>query len=234
MSSDPVVLLPGLLSTDDAWRAQIGAQGGGPLGKVHVPASLVQDSIPAMAREVLASAPPRFALAGHSMGGYVALEILRQAPERVSRLALVGTSARQDQPETTARRRSLLYMSADGRFPEVMGTLMPLLLDDSTRGDAGLVARITAMADAVGPEGFARQQQAIMARVDSRPDLTAIRVPTLVMVGATDRILAPDHSLEMAQAIPGARLVVLERAGHMIQMERPEAANDQFLSWLRM
>lgn len=229
MSGEALVLLPGLLSTDDAWRDQVGV-----LPQAHVPACIVQDSIAAMAREVLSTAPARFALAGHSMGGYVALEILRQAPGRVSRLALVGTSARQDVPETSARRRALLDLAGSGRFAEVMPAMLPMLLDDSSRDDAALHARITAMATAVGPDGFARQQQAIMARPDSRPGLSAIAVPTLVMVGVTDRILAPDHSLEMAQAIPGARLVVLERAGHMVQMERPGPANDQILSWLRM
>lgn len=229
MSGETLVLLPGLLSTDDAWRDQAAI-----LPQAHIPARIVQDSIAAMAGEVLAAVPARFALAGHSMGGYVALEILRQAPGRVSRLALVGTSARQDLPETGARRRALLDLAGSGRFAEVMPAMLPLLLDDSNREDAGLRSRIAAMADAVGPEGFARQQRAIMARPDSRPGLAAIAVPTLVMVGVTDRILAPEHSLELAQAIPGARLVVLERAGHMVQMERPGPANDQILSWLRM
>ncbi|MDA0226091.1 MAG: alpha/beta fold hydrolase, partial [Proteobacteria bacterium] len=190
------------------------------------------DSIEAMASSVLIEAPETFALAGLSMGGYVALEIMRQAPERVARLALIDTQARPDTDEATARRHALLRIAEGGRFDTVADRLMPLLLDAPRIDDPILTALVRSMAHAVGAEAFARQQRAIIGRADSRPGLSAIACPTLVLCGAHDLLTPVDRHEEMAQAIRGAAFVVIPACGHMAPIERPREVARAFQAWL--
>src|SRR5690606_34368158 len=149
----------------------------------------------------------RFALVGLSMGGYVALEILRQAPSRVAKLALLDTTARPDLPEQTENRRRLVEVARGGRFAEIPDVLYPKLVAPAREQDAALGAIVRTMAEETGADAFARQQAAISTRPDSRPSLATIRCPTLVLVGAEDALTPPDRAREMAEAIPGARLV---------------------------
>src|SRR5487761_2801284 len=200
----PLVLLPGLLCDKTLWRSQIEA-----LGDVAEPqvADLTQDdSIAAMVRRLLAAAPPRFALAGLSMGGYCAFDVMRQAPECVERLALLDTGARADTPEQTSRRRGLIELAENGE--------------------------VTAMAERVGKDAFLRQQKAIMGRVDSRPSLGSIRCPTLMLCGRQDALTPPDLAEEIAAGIPGARLDLIDNCGHLSTMERPDAVNAELRQWL--
>ncbi|MBM3557829.1 MAG: alpha/beta fold hydrolase, partial [Alphaproteobacteria bacterium] len=191
------------------------------------------EALPAIAAAILKKAPARFALCGLSMGGYVALEIMRQAPERVTRLALLDTSSRADTPEQTARRRGLLELADKGQFKGVTPRLLPLLVHPARLEDKPLLRAITAMASAVGKDGFFRQQRAIMARVDSRPGLPKFDLPSLVLVGRRDALTPVEHAEEMAGLIPGARLAVIEHCGHMSTMEMPETVNRHLEAWLK-
>jgi pimeloyl-ACP methyl ester carboxylesterase len=229
--SEPLVLIPGLLCTVRLYAAQL------PVlwrrGPVTIADHTRDDSMAAIARRILATAPPRFALAGLSMGGYIALEIMRQAPERVARLALLDTSARPDTPAQTERRRAQMELARLGRMDEVVQQLWPLLVHPDRFGDEALLAAVQVMADETGAEAFVREQTAIIARPDSRGDLGAIRCPTLVLVGDHDALTPPELAHELAAGIAGARLVTVAGAGHFTTRERPEQVADALVQWLQ-
>jgi pimeloyl-ACP methyl ester carboxylesterase len=191
-------------------------------GPVLVANHTRDDTVAAIARRVLATAPQRFALIGLSMGGYISLEIMRQAPERVAKLALLDTSARADTPEQSALRRDLVAKARTTSMSEVADLTMPNLLAPQHLGDESLRQAIRTMAEEVGAEAFARQQNAIMTRPDSRPSLGAIRCPTLVLVGEQDALTPPDRAQEIAAGIAGSRLVTVPRCGHVSTLERPD------------
>ncbi len=226
----PLVLCPGLLCDAALWRHQI--ENLADIADITVGDFTIDDSLPGMASRLLATAPERFALAGLSMGGYVAQEIIRQAPERVTRLALLDTSARADTPEQTKRRRDLMDLAGRGRFRGVTPQLMPLLIHPDRLEDEPLTQAIMAMAENVGPEAFLRQQTAIAARPDGRGDLAGIACPTLVLCGRQDRLTPVEVNIEIAEGIPGADLVILGDCGHMTTMERPEATTAAMRVWL--
>jgi pimeloyl-ACP methyl ester carboxylesterase len=227
----PIVLVPGLLVTARRYAEQIPALWR--LGPVTVADHTRDDSMAAIARRILADAPPRFALAGLSMGGYVAFEIVRQAPERVARLALLSTSARPDPPEITERRRRQIALAQEGRFGDLADMQFPLLVHRSRLDDEDLQTLVRLMADETGAEAFVREQTAIIGRADSRPDLAQIACPTLVVVGDGDELIAPENSVEIADGIPGARLVTVAESGHLSTLERPAQVTASLTEWLR-
>ena len=190
------------------------------------------DTIAGLAAQVLETAPARFALIGLSMGGYVAFEILRRAPERVTRLALLDTQARADSATASARRHQLMALAEQGAFRGVTPRLLPLFIHPDRLQDAELCATVQAMAEDTGKEGFLRQQTAILGRPDSRPGLPAIACPTLILAGRDDAVTPPKLQLEMATLIPDATLVLIPRCGHLAPLERPEAVTRQLLAWL--
>ncbi len=231
-----VLLLPGLLCDARLWRDQIEA-----LADLAHPvvADLTQDDrLEAMADRALAAMPERFAVAALSMGGYVAFALLRRAPERVSRLLLMDTSARADTELQARRRRALMMLSRSGRFHGVAPRMLPNLLHPDRLGDAAqpsdkaLGAEVSAMAARVGRDAFLRQQAAILHRPDSRGGLARIQVPTLVAVGAGDQLTPPALAEEIAAGIPGARLEVIEGCGHLPPMEAPGRVNALMRNWL--
>ena len=228
--TDVLLFLPGLLCDGRLWRDQVEALA----GTRCVVADLTHDdSLGAMAERTLRALPAeaRLSVCGLSMGGYVAFEIMRRAPGRVARLALFDTSARPDTPEQTRRRRGLLSLSESGMFRGVTPRLLPQLLAPAhVAGPLG--AEVMAMAERVGRPAFHRQQRAIMHRPDSRPDLAAIAVPTLVGVGEEDALTPPHLAEEMAAGIPGARLARIPGAGHLPPMEAPGAVSDLLREWL--
>lgn len=227
----PLVLLPGLLCTAALWEAQKVALC--ETANVVVAPLTGDDSMAGMAESVLASAPDRFALAGLSMGGYVALEIMRRAPGRVEKLALLDTSARADDPARTAEREELLLLAQQGAFDAVVRRLLPALIHpDRLAGDRALCDAVVGMAHKVGPRVYLRQMKAIMGRPDSRDGLSEIRCPTLLLCGAEDARTPPAVHEEMAAAIPDARLVVVPHCGHLSTMERPDAVNIALKDWL--
>lgn len=224
-----LLLLPGLLCDARLWRDPIAALAD--LADCQVADLTQDDTLRGMALRTLERAPPRFALAGLSMGGYVAFEILRLAPERVTRLALFDTSARPDTEEAARRRRGLMALTRTGQFRGVTPRLLPSLLHpEALEGPLGHEVR--AMADRVGREAFLRQQLAILQRPDSRPMLPGIRLPTLVAVGEEDVLTPPALAEEIAAGIPGARLERIARSGHLPTMERPEESAALMREWL--
>jgi pimeloyl-ACP methyl ester carboxylesterase len=226
----PLVLLPGLLCDAVLWTHQTHH-----LGRdcaVTVADLRHDDSLDAMAARVLAAAPPRFALAALSMGGYVAFAMLRAAPERIARLALLDTSARADTDEQRTRRRVLLDLSRRGQFKGVTPRLLPYYLHPACLAAPEPGGTVMAMAERLGPEVFLRQQRAIMHRPDSRDLLPGIVAPTLVICGREDAATPLDHSEEIAALIPGARLAVIEECGHLSPLERPQAVTVLLRLWL--
>jgi pimeloyl-ACP methyl ester carboxylesterase len=219
-----------MLCTAEIFAPQVAALW--PHGPVTVASTLEGASMAEMAAAVLAAAPPRFALAGMSMGGYISLEIMRQAPERVSRLALLSTQARPDTPEQVRLRRAMVAQARTGDFAALLAQAMGALPHPSRRNDPALGEINLRMGRTIGVEGFARQTEAIIARIDSRPHLSAVSVATLVLVGDSDPLTPPDRSEEMAAAIPGARLVVIPQCGHVATLEQPEAVNRALVEWI--
>lgn len=226
----PLVLLPGLLCDAALWAHQTTHLAD--VADCTVADTTRHDSVGAIAEATLAAAPPRFALAGLSMGGYVAFEIMRRAPERVLGLALLDTSARPDSEEQVRRRRALIELSRAGRFKGVTPRLLPLLVHPDRLEDSSVTDVVFGMAERVGRDAFERQQTAILNRPDSRPDLPSIACPTLVVVGRQDALTPPDRAEEIAAAIPGARLCVVEDCGHLVTVERPQAATVLMRDWL--
>jgi pimeloyl-ACP methyl ester carboxylesterase len=226
----PLLLLPGLLCDARVWRDQ--AQGLVDMADTVVPDLTLDDSIAAMAARVLAAAPERFALAGLSMGGYVAFEILRQQPSRVSRMALFDTSAGPDSPERARQRRMGIAAISRGRFVGVTRQLLPRLVH-AHHVDGPVGAEVQAMAQRVGAQAYLRQQTAILGRADSRSLLPTIDLPTLVVVGADDVMTPPAESAAIAAAIPGAALHRLAGCGHLPPMERPAESTALLRDWLR-
>jgi pimeloyl-ACP methyl ester carboxylesterase len=228
---EPLLLLSGLLSDGALWRAQVEGLAD-VAAPVMIPDLSQDDTIAGMARRALAAAPPRFAVAGLSMGGYVALEIMRLAPERATKLALLDTSARTDTPEQAERRRGAIELAEGGGFDGVADRMLPNLVHPDRLTDPDLVSAIRAMARRLGKDGFLRKQRAIMGRIDSRPHLPRIACPTLVLCGREDASTPVALHEEMAALVPGARLEVVERCGHMSAMERPAEVTAALRRWL--
>jgi pimeloyl-ACP methyl ester carboxylesterase len=224
-----LVLLSGMLGDHTVWSDV--AADLGDIAHCTVPRIDQADRIPALSEAVLAEAPERFALAGHSLGGIVALQVLRDAPERVTRLALVNTSARGASAAQLASWAELAGRTHAGEFAAVAWELGRHTLPEARRAD-DLVARNIAMADTVGAPGFLRQLQAQATRPDSRPHLAEVGVPTLVVSGALDHVCPPALQEELAAGIPGARHVVLESAGHMAPLEAPHEVAQALRVWL--
>jgi pimeloyl-ACP methyl ester carboxylesterase len=225
-----LLILPGLLEDADAFSALIeGLAGRAPCVVADLTRS---DTIAGLARDALAQAPPGpFALAGHSMGGYVALEVVRKAPARVERLALLNTNARADSPEASENRRRLVALAARD-LPAVVAALLPRQMTPAHLRDPVLTGIIGSMALAVGRDAFARQQQAIIGRIDSRPHLAAIRCPTAVIAARDDQIMPLELLKELSDGIAGARLTVIEDCGHMATLEQPARVLEALIDWL--
>ncbi|MEX2644195.1 MAG: alpha/beta fold hydrolase [Acetobacterales bacterium] len=224
------MLLPGLLCDAQLWAHQQHALAD--IADSRVIDLTRSDSIADLADDVLAEAPPRFALAGLSMGGYVALEVVRRAPERVSALCLADTSARADTPEQIRRRRGLIELAEKGRFRGVTPKLLPLLIHPDRQDDEALTEVVMSMAERVGKDAFLRQQRAIMGRVDQLGHVRGIRCPTVVLCGRQDALTPPELSEELAAGIPGAKLRLFDDCGHLSALERPQAVSEAMRDWL--
>ncbi len=226
----PILLIPGLGCTARLYTEQLPALW--TFGPVTVADHRGADAMDAIAGRILEHAPPRFALAGLSMGGYIALAIMRIAPERVARLALLDTGSRADPPEAAERRKETIALARAGRLDEINAMLWPVLVHKDRQDDVSLKKIVGDMMQMTGAEAFIRQQTAIMTRPDSRPGLPNIRCPTLVLVGDGDRLTPPALSEEMAQLIPGSRLVMVPDCGHLSTLEGPEAVTQALASWI--
>jgi pimeloyl-ACP methyl ester carboxylesterase len=228
-ATSDLVLIPGLLCTAELYAAQTK---GLSKARIQVADHTGFDTMAAIARGILANAPATFALAGLSMGGYVAFEILRQAPQRVTKLCLLDTSARPDAAERAEFRRGLVDVARKHGLAAVNRQLIGQLLHPDRVSDPAMTRVIDRMAEAVGIDGFARQQEAIITRPDSRPGLPGITCPTLIIVGADDAITPVALHEEMARAIPGSQMQVVRHCGHLSTLERPETVTDLMADWL--
>jgi len=225
-----LLLLPGLLEDADAFEHQVKDLAG--TARVAVADLTRSDTIAGLAEDALAQAGSEtFSLAGHSMGGYVALEIMRRAPKRVERLALLNTHARPDSPESTENRRRLMAL-AERDFPAVSAELLPKIVAPRHLGEIGISGKVAGMALATGKDAFLRQERAIIGRIDSRPHLPAIRCPTLVVAAREDGIMPVAILEELADGIPGARLEIIEDCGHMATLEQPAQVTGLLRGWL--
>jgi len=229
-ASVPLLLVPGLTCTARLYTPQVAALW------CHAPVMIADhrwdDHIDAVAKRILADAPPRFALAGLSMGGYIAFAMMRLAPERITRLALLDTSARADTPEMLAARKTQIAMTEQGRFGEIVESSLPRFVHPARQNETALVDTVRRMAAETGPDAFILQTKAIMSRPDSRPMLASIRCPTLVLVGDADVATPPDLSQEIAAGIANATLTVVPNCAHLSTLERPEAVNAALIEWL--
>lgn len=226
-----LLLLPGLLNDARLYQFQI--EDLSDVSQPTVGDLTVADTIPELAAAVLSHAPQKFALAGLSMGGYVALEIMRQAPERVLGLALLDTSARPDTPEATANRHKMMEQ-AEANFQIVLDTLMPKLVHPSRMKYNSMVDTVYSMGHRIGKDAFLRQQRAIIGRIDSRPHLAKLAVyPTLILCGRDDVITPVDVHEEMAAAIAGSHLQIIDECAHLSTMGQPKLVSEAMRVWLR-
>lgn len=219
----PIVLITGQLLTDEVWEPLVNAwndRWGD--REVIIADNQHGETIGEMAQNLLDKAPEKFILIGHAMGGFVAFEVMRRAPERVAKLILLSTLASADGPAQTARRQGYIDLVESGNFDQVVEERIPILFPEAKRGDERLLSIARRMAADTGAETFLRQQRAIMARSDSRPRLNEITVPTLLVWGDQDGITTRAHHDEILQGIPHARLEIIEGAGHLTTVEMPE------------
>lgn len=228
---EPLVLVPGLSCNAALYAPQWPALADG--RPILVADHARDDTLSAIVKRLLAAAPPRFALCGLSMGGYVAFEVLRQAPERVTRLALLDTSAKPATPETNLPREQMIALAEKGAFDNVTTLLWQKLVAPARLTDEPLRLLVRGMADDVGAEGFVRQQKAIMKRPDSRPMLAGLSIPVLVLVGQEDEITPVAEAQEMAGLVGArGRLAIVPGSGHLSTLEAPEVVTAQLLRWL--
>ncbi|MDJ0938735.1 MAG: alpha/beta fold hydrolase [Woeseiaceae bacterium] len=218
MAAEHLLLLPGMMCDERLWGPQAEAL---PQAITHADTTSA-DNFDDMARAVLAEAPERFALAGLSMGGILAFEIWRQAPERVTHMALLDTNPHAEKPERQATRLEQIHTALAGGLRELATeSLKPLYLAESNRDDEELLDTILDMALDLGPEVFRRQSLALRDRVDSVPTLLTIHCPTLVLCGSEDRLCPPAYHELMAERIPDARLAIVADCGHLSTLEQP-------------
>lgn len=223
-----LVLIPGYMADAGLWDDMAGALA--PAGPIRH-ASLARDeTVPAMAHRLLAEAPERFVLVGFSMGGYVAREAARRAPERVRGLVLVATSSRSDTPALAASKRLAVERVGAGTFGGLSRAAVAASLHPDRAGDAGLIERIRAMGLRLGRDAFLRQSR--LDRIGDGDRLSDIACPTLVVAARQDRLRSVAEAEELRDGIPGASLAVVEGAGHMLPFEAPEALAALILGWL--
>ncbi len=232
MEKTPLLLLPGLLCDEILWWHQIETLSD--LADISVADLTRDDSIEAMAARALEEAPDTFALAGLSMGGYVAQEILRQAPGRVKRLALIDTSALPDSDEQRQRRTAFIGQTQEGRFKGVTKRLLPMLIHEERLDDDELTSKIMAMAENIGKDAFIRQQHTIMSRKDGFDVLSRVSCPTVVICGRQDTLTPIGQHQAIADAVPGSALVVIEDCGHLAPLEQPHAVSAVMRYWLQV
>ncbi len=226
-----LVLVPGLLCDELMWRPQASALAA--VANCWVADHTRSETMAEVAADVLRDAPfEKFALAGLSMGGYVVLEMMRQAAHRVLKLALLDTSARADTAEQTRKRRDFISLAERGRFLGITDVLLPLLIHPSQLANRELASTIKKMAKNTGRDAFIRQERAIISRSDSLPLLSRIACPTLVMCGRQDALIPLELHEELAAGISGSRLEIVEECGHLSTMERPAETSAALGLWL--
>ena len=230
LAGQDIMFVPGLLCTGDLFASQIAHLSN--KHRCHVADHATSDTLEGIAGSILQKAPGRFALAGLSMGGYIAFEMIRQAPDRITRLALLDANARADRPEQFKQRRVLMQAAQTVGARAVQGMLLRYLIHTDRLHDRELTSRVLLMADGTGVNAFVRQQQAIMGRPDNRPFLAQIKCPAVIVVGEQDALTPVKVSEEMHAALAGSTLAVIPHCGHLSTMEKPDAVNKILDRWL--
>lgn len=227
----PLVLLPGVICDASVWAPQTEALSD--LCEMRPVADFYAcDSIETMAEQVLQAAPARFHLAGHSMGGRVALEIVDRAPERIASLAIFDTRVEPATPEEAPMRQTLMDIANTGGMAALAARWLPMLLAPAHAQDTALMASLTEMVCRATPGIFARHMHAVMRRSDARPMLPRIACPTLVACGRDDKFTPYARHEEIAAAISGAELAGIDGSGHMVTREEPTAVTALLRDWL--
>lgn len=229
---EPLVLIPGMMCDARVFGPQIDD-----LSRDHtvvVAAPTKGETVREMAAMLIDDLPPRFALAGIGLGGVVAIEMARRAPERVNRIALLSTTPLTDTPAQAAAREPQIVWASAGRLDEAVTASFS---DDNlapTHKRPVIMDLLVHMAEALGPDAFIRQTRAMQRRPDAQRALQKLKVPTLIMCGAHDKVTPPKRHENMAELVPGAELVILPDAGHLPSLEVPEQVNIGLRAWLDM
>ncbi|MCJ0762147.1 alpha/beta fold hydrolase [Variovorax terrae] len=226
-----LILIPGLAGDATMWQAQLAALPAA-LSPVVTDVHTRAETVEAMARALLEEHGGELILCGASMGGMVAMETARQAPQRVRGLALLGTSARPETDDMRALRESAIELFRQGRAEEVIRPNVGFAFAPQQANDPALVQAYLDFVLGAGAEQLIRQNRAVIARPDARAHLPQLRCPTLVMCGEADQLTPPECAREIAALVPGAELVLLPQCGHMLTMEKPDEVNATLLAWL--
>jgi pimeloyl-ACP methyl ester carboxylesterase len=231
-SGTPLLLVPGMMNDERVWRHQLAALRPR-TSEIRVVDITTADSVEEIARLALLSAPEKFSLAGFSMGGIVALEMFRQAPERILRLALLGSTPRNEKPHQQAPRLALMERARNEPLRELMLTaLIPPSLSKANQDDSLLQWEILDMALLLGTDIYLQQCQALNTRRDYREMLAEIRCPVLILCGEEEQVCPAWISEEMAKGIPGSTLLIIKGSGHMVTLEAAEEVSAAMLAWL--
>ena len=228
--SNNLILIPGLLCTAELYAPQIAALGD--QYDISIADPTGRDNMAAIAEDILATAPETFNLGGLSMGGFIAFEILRHAPQRVEKLALFNTAARADREDQREQRLIMNRTAQKEGLGPIVDMVAPLCLHPHHLGDKALVSTVQSMMAGSGVDNFIRQQNAIISRRDARDDLVSISCPTLIIAGDADAVTPPKLSQEMADLLPNAVLEIIPDCGHLSTLERPDAVNLLLEKWL--
>jgi pimeloyl-ACP methyl ester carboxylesterase len=228
--SEPLVLLPGMMCDARIFGPQIAALGAD--RAIHVASIAGSETIEQIADEIIFHAPPRFSLAGLSMGGIVAMEIMRRVPLRVTRLALIDTNPLSETPAIAALREPQIVKVKAGKLAEVMRDEMKPNYLAPGPGRADVLNTVLEMAVDLGPEVFVRQSKALQRRADQQKTLRGVRVPTLILCGRHDALCPVRRHELMAELVPGATLEIIEDAGHLPTLETPDEATAALRRWL--
>ncbi|WP_425045582.1 alpha/beta fold hydrolase [Primorskyibacter sp. S87] len=227
---EPLVMLPGMMCDARVFQHQFIELS---QDRAVTVAPITQgERIEEIASGLLDQLPPRFALAGLSMGGIVAMELVRRAPDRVTRLCLMDTTPLPETPQVASMREPLIVRARVGNFEDVIReTLKPEYLAPGPQR-LDVLDRVVEMGIALGPEIYVRQSRALQRRPDLQIGLHRVKVPTLILCGAYDGMCPPQRHKVMADLITGAELLVLEGSGHLPTLEQPEAVTDAMRRWL--
>ncbi|SLN21391.1 alpha/beta fold hydrolase [Pseudooctadecabacter jejudonensis] len=228
---EPLVLLPGLMCDARVWTTQLTVMSYE--RPVTVAPVCTGDRLEEIASGLLSSLPSKFALCGHGMGGCIALELARRAPDRVIRLALLGTNALMDTPQEAADREPRMIGAKAGRFEQLLeADLLPRYVGQGPRR-AQAMTDLQEMALSLGPDIYARQERAMQRRRDQQATLRKITQPVLILAGAEDQVVPLKRQEFVAELIPYAKLSVLENTGHMTMLEEPEGVTEALFDWMR-
>lgn len=227
-----LILIPGLLNDERLWKYQLKALSG--QARIIIPEIKGYSDIKAQARHILEKAPENFALAGLSMGGYIAMEMLKQEPMRINKVAFLDTTWLIDEEEKRKQREDMINLSAHGRFEGVTSLILKQILAHKNLENHQLIDEIKDMAKKIGQKTFVHQQRLILSRTSSMEIFSTIQVPALCLVGAEDKITPPSVMKEMANALPKGYYCEIANAGHLPPLEQPNAVNAAMQIWMQM